>query len=118
MVVKPAYDVARSFHDGVAAVQAGKSWHLVGASGARIGAQDYEQIGEFSRGLALVQSAAGDVYVDKTGTAVFWAGLLAQALVFTLFATLDISYLWYNVIGCMACLAFSLMLQAGLARTR
>ena len=34
------------------------------------------------------------------GTAVFWAAIAAQLLVFALFATLDISYLWYNLIGC------------------
>ena len=31
-----------------------------------------------------------------------------------LFATLSISYLWYNLIGCAACVAFSLALQAAL----
>jgi Na+/proline symporter len=47
------------------------------------------------------------------GTAVFWAALAAQALVFALYLT-RISYLWYNVIGCAACILFSLILQAGL----
>ncbi len=46
------------------------------------------------------------------GTAVFWAALAAQALVFALYASLQISYLWYNVIGCAACMAFSVVLQA------
>ncbi len=46
------------------------------------------------------------------GTAVFWAALGAQALVFALYSTLTISYLWYNVIGCAACMAMSLGLQA------
>jgi uncharacterized sodium:solute symporter family permease YidK len=48
------------------------------------------------------------------GTAVFWAALAAQALVFALYATLPISYLWYNVIGCGACMAFSIILQAAI----
>ena len=51
------------------------------------------------------------------GTAVFWAALAAQALIFVLWfgrGTLGISYLWYNVIGCAACMLFSLILQAGL----
>jgi SSS family solute:Na+ symporter len=48
------------------------------------------------------------------GTAVFWAAIAAQLLVFVLFATLDVSYLWYNVIGCAACVGFSLVLQAAL----
>jgi SSS family solute:Na+ symporter len=46
------------------------------------------------------------------GTAIFWAAIAAQILVFALFATLKISYLWYNLIGCAACMVFSLALQA------
>jgi solute:Na+ symporter, SSS family len=45
------------------------------------------------------------------GSAVFFAALLAQTLVFVLFATLSISYLWYNLIGCAAVLLFSVILQ-------
>jgi solute:Na+ symporter, SSS family len=51
------------------------------------------------------------------GTAVFWAALAAQALVFVLYSVLNISYLWYNVIGCAACVLFSLVLQAALGPT-
>ncbi len=49
------------------------------------------------------------------GTAVFWAALAAQALIFVLWAdraSLGISYLWYNVIGCAACMLLSLLIQA------
>jgi Na+/proline symporter len=52
------------------------------------------------------------------GTAVFWAAVIAQTLIFALyflrhrFPALDISYLWYNLIGCAACVILSLMLQA------
>ena len=45
------------------------------------------------------------------GSAVFFAGLLAQVLVLILFSTLSISYLWYNLIGCVAVLVFSVLLQ-------
>jgi Na+(H+)/acetate symporter ActP len=48
------------------------------------------------------------------GTAVFWSAVAAQILVFGLYFTLNISYLWYNVIGCAACVVISLTLQAGL----
>jgi SSS family solute:Na+ symporter len=48
------------------------------------------------------------------GTAVFWAGVSAQVLVFVLYAALPISYLWYNLIGCAACVLFSLMIQFAL----
>ena len=47
-----------------------------------------------------------------SGTAVFWAAVISQALVFVLYATLSISYLWYNVIGCGACLLLSMIIQA------
>ncbi len=51
------------------------------------------------------------------GTAVFWAALAAQSLVIFLYFCLpylwvEISYLWYNLIGCAACVLFSIVLQA------
>jgi Na+/proline symporter len=46
------------------------------------------------------------------GTAVFWAAIASQALVFILYFSLGISYLWYNVIGCAACVGLSALLQA------
>ncbi|HUL52366.1 MAG TPA: sodium:solute symporter [Opitutaceae bacterium] len=53
------------------------------------------------------------------GTAVFAGALAAQALVIALYVTLSISFLWYNLIGCAACVGFSLGLHAALgARDR
>ncbi len=52
------------------------------------------------------------------GTAVFWAALVSQALVFGLYFTLHISYLWYNVIGCAACMASALILQSAIGFKR
>jgi Na+/proline symporter len=52
------------------------------------------------------------------GTAVFWAAVIAQCVIFALyllrhqFPKLDISYLWYNFIGCALCVGLSLILQA------
>jgi F0F1-type ATP synthase assembly protein I len=52
------------------------------------------------------------------GTAVFWAAVIAQCVIFALyllrhqFPKLDISYLWYNFIGCAVCVGLSLFLQA------
>lgn len=46
------------------------------------------------------------------GTAVFWAALVSQALVFILYFSLNISYLWYNFIGCAVCVLLSLVIQA------
>jgi solute:Na+ symporter, SSS family len=45
------------------------------------------------------------------GTAVFWGAVAAQTLVFALYFTQDISYLWYNLIGCGACMAFGIAIQ-------
>ena len=44
--------------------------------------------------------------------------LASQVLVFALYFTLSISYLWYNVIGCAACMALSLVLQGVLNAAR
>jgi hypothetical protein len=46
---------------------------------------------------------------------VFWAAVVAQALVIALYFELPISYLWYNVIGCAACMALGLLFQGFLS---
>ena len=46
------------------------------------------------------------------GSAVFFAATTAQALVIVMYFSLNIGYLWYNLIGCAACIAFSVVLQA------
>jgi len=45
------------------------------------------------------------------GTAAFWGALAAQALVFALYYKLTISYLWYNLIGCAACVVLGVVIQ-------
>jgi Na+/proline symporter len=50
------------------------------------------------------------------GSAVFFAAVAAQALVIVMFFSLNIGYLWYNLIGCMACIAFSVLLQGVVGR--
>jgi solute:Na+ symporter, SSS family len=58
------------------------------------------------------------------GTAVFWAALTSQALIIAIFLlrnqfpVLKFSYLWYNVIGCAACVILSLALQSVLRHSR
>ncbi len=46
------------------------------------------------------------------GDAVFFAALIAQTLVIVMYFSLSIGYLWYNLIGCAACTALSVALQA------
>jgi hypothetical protein len=51
-----------------------------------------------------------------TGSAVFFAAIIAQTLVFVLFATTNIGYLWYNFIGCAAVLILAPFLQQTIFR--
>ncbi len=51
-------------------------------------------------------------------TAVFWGALAAEALVLTLHFSHAISYLWYNPIGCAACVLISLLFQAAIGPKR
>jgi Na+/proline symporter len=50
------------------------------------------------------------------GSAVFAAAVTAQALVIVMYFSLNIGYLWYNLIGCAVCIALSVALQAVLPR--
>ena len=50
------------------------------------------------------------------GSAVFFAALIAQAMVFLLFFTTGIGYLWYNAIGCGAVVILAPVLQRLLFR--
>jgi SSS family transporter len=52
-----------------------------------------------------------------TGSSVFFAALFAQTLVFVLFATTNIGYLWYNFIGCAAVLVVAPILQQTIFRS-
>jgi solute:Na+ symporter, SSS family len=45
------------------------------------------------------------------GSAVFWSALVSQTLIFFLYFTLPISYLWYPLIGVAACVTLSVSLQ-------
>jgi SSS family transporter len=51
------------------------------------------------------------------GSAVFFAAIIAQMLVFVLFATTNIGYLWYNFIGCAVVLILAPILQQTLFRS-
>jgi solute:Na+ symporter, SSS family len=46
------------------------------------------------------------------GSAVFFAAVAAQTLVIVMYLSLNIGYLWYNLVGCAVCIAFSVLLQA------
>ncbi|PYL60747.1 MAG: sodium:solute symporter [Verrucomicrobia bacterium] len=52
-----------------------------------------------------------------TGSSAFFAALVAQTLVFVLFVTTNIGYLWYNFIGCAAVLVVAPILQQTIFRS-
>jgi solute:Na+ symporter, SSS family len=73
-------------------------------------------LGSVFYGSILGLFLAGFFVRRVTGSAVFFAGLLAQTLVFVLFATTNIGYLWYNLIGCAAVLVLAPVLQQTIFR--
>lgn len=50
------------------------------------------------------------------GNAIFYAAIISQILVITLFFATNIGYLWYNVIGCSLCISISVLLQSTLRK--
>jgi len=69
-------------------------------------------IGSIFYGVVLGMFLVAFFFKKVGGYAVFWGTVLGQLLVFALFFNLSISYLWYNFIGCAACVVISLLLQA------
>jgi len=75
-------------------------------------------VGSFFYGVVLALFLVAFFIRHVGGTAIFWAALAAQTLVFVLYFSLSISYLWYNFIGCAACVLFSLIVQGLLGKNR
>jgi SSS family transporter len=73
-------------------------------------------LGSVFYGSILGLFLAGFFIRRVSGSAVFFAALLAQTLVFVLFATTNIGYLWYNFIGCAAVLILAPVLQQTIVR--
>jgi Na+(H+)/acetate symporter ActP len=113
--------VMRSGHDDAHHLAASKwwtvFWGLVAMSFALFASvsenliQAVNIVGSIFYGVVLGLVLVAFFIKSVKGTAVFWGALAAQALVFVLFAVLNISYLWYNIIGCAACVLFGLALQ-------
>ena len=68
-------------------------------------------IGSIFYGVVLGMFLTAFFLKRVRGTAVFWGAVAGQMLVFILYYRLSISYLWYNFIGCAACVVFSYLLQ-------
>jgi len=75
-------------------------------------------LGSVFYGSMLGLFLAGFFIRRVTGSAVFFAALVAQTLVFVLFATTNIGYLWYNFIGCAAVLILAPVLQQTIFRSK
>jgi len=73
-------------------------------------------IGSIFYGVVLGMFLVAFFFKWVGGYAVFWGTVLGQLLVFALFFNLSISYLWYNFIGCAACVVISIILQVFLPR--
>jgi Na+(H+)/acetate symporter ActP len=57
-------------------------------------------------------------YVKRVhGTAVFWAALVAEAIVLYCYAFTDVAYLLYNIIGCLTVIILALAIQQLLPKT-
>jgi len=69
-------------------------------------------LGSLFYGTILGVFLAGFYLKRVSGTAVFAAALAAEALVIACFAFTRISFLWYNVVGCVAVLAVAPLLEA------
>lgn len=68
-------------------------------------------VGSVFYGVFLALFLIGFFLKRIRGVAVFWAALVAQLLVVVLYFSLNISYLWYNLIGCAGCVLLSLAIQ-------
>ncbi len=73
-------------------------------------------LGSIFYGVVLGIFLVAFFFMRVGGTAVFWAALAAQTLVIVLYNVLSISYLWYNLIGCAACVLLGLLFQAVFGR--
>jgi Na+/proline symporter len=75
------------------------------------------QVGSLFYGTMLAVFLIAFYFKHVGATAMFWAALVSQATVFLCAATLNIAWLWWNVIGCTVGVAAALLFQAFLPRT-
>ena len=82
----------------------------VAAAGGKL--QAVNILGSIFYGVLLGLFLVAFFFRRVGGPAVCLAAVTAQALVIVMYFSLNIGYLWYNLIGCAACIAFSVALQA------
>lgn len=68
-------------------------------------------VGSFFYGGMLGVFVAAFFFPRVTGTGAFWGVLAGEAAIFTTAFTMKISYLWYNVIGCVVVVAVAVLIS-------
>jgi Na+(H+)/acetate symporter ActP len=68
-------------------------------------------VGSIFYGVVLAMFLVAFFLKFVRGTAIFYGAIAAQILVFVLYYSLNISYLWYNLIGCAACVILAALVQ-------
>jgi solute:Na+ symporter, SSS family len=68
-------------------------------------------LGSVLYGVPLAMFLVGFFIRFIGGTAIFIAAIISQIAVLVMYKELNISYLWYNLIGCAVCVLLSAMIQ-------
>ncbi len=77
-------------------------------------------VGSLFYGVVLGMFCVAFFFRQVGGWAVFWGAIASQSLIFVLYFSgiFDFSYLYYNMIGCVGCIALSFALQFAVRRTQ
>jgi len=65
--IKPQYEAAGDFHEGLAAIKRDGKWGFIDKTGKVVIAPQYDYVRQFSEGLAAVQKDGKFGVIDKTG---------------------------------------------------
>jgi hypothetical protein len=66
-VIKPQFEVAFPFHDGLAPVKVDYKWGYIFTTGQFAVWPKYDGAHSFSEGLAMIRVGRATGYIDKTG---------------------------------------------------
>ena len=67
MIVKPQYEAANHFSEGLAPVQIARRWGYIDTTGQLVIKRQFNYASTFRGGLASVTTKDGYGYIDKTG---------------------------------------------------
>ena len=66
-MIKPQYQLAFDFSDGLAPVKIKNKWGYINKAGEIAIKPQFKSAYEFQNGLAMVETARGKGYIDRTG---------------------------------------------------